>query len=94
MFWPNQAAQRRGTAKKGVAVATEAPAPARGKFFDDVVEALKGGYNVELTTGEFKSKSESHLGRVNDYKHKLLISRPSSLTFTSTRNQAVSMRWR
>jgi hypothetical protein len=59
-------------AKKGVAVATEAPAPARGKFLDDVVDALKGAYNVELTPGEFKAKSESHLGRVNDYKHKLL----------------------
>jgi hypothetical protein len=44
----------------------------RGKFLDDVVELVKAAYNVELTPGEFKLESKSHLSRENAYKARKL----------------------
>jgi hypothetical protein len=52
-------------AKKTAAPAETVP---RGKFIDDVVELVKAAYNVELSPGEFKPESKSHLGRENAYK--------------------------
>ncbi len=54
-------------AKKTAAPAE--PTAARGKFIDDVVELVKSAYNVELTSGQFKPKSQEHGSRVNDYKY-------------------------
>jgi hypothetical protein len=49
-----------------------APAPAesaaRGKFLDDVVELVKGAYNMELAPGELKEESHTHGNRANKYK--------------------------
>jgi hypothetical protein len=56
------------TAKKGAPAAAPVEAVPRGKFIDDVVELVKAAYNVELTAGEFKAQSESHLSRENAYK--------------------------
>jgi len=53
---------------KKAAAPVEAPAT-RGKFIDDVVELVKSAYNVELTSGKFKAKSEEHGSRVNDFKY-------------------------
>ena len=53
-------------AKKAAAAPVETVP--RGKFIDDVVKLVKAAYNVELTPGEFKPESKSHLGRDNAYK--------------------------
>ena len=52
--------------KKGATVPAE-PA-ARGKFLDDVVELVKGAYNIELAPAELKADSHSHGNRTNQYK--------------------------
>ncbi len=58
--------------KPKVAPKKGAPAPAepaaRGKFLDDVVELVKGAYNIELAPAELKADSHTHGNRSNQYK--------------------------
>jgi hypothetical protein len=53
-------------AKKGAPAAE--PATSRGKFIDDVLDLVKAAYGVELTAGQLKEETKSHLSRDNKFK--------------------------